>query len=352
MDSPQEHPHTPPRTMKAWLYSRTTNNLENNLHLDPAARMPGALRDDQILVRVISASLNPADYKVPELTSLTRVVIPTPATPGMDFCGQVVVAASAVKELRRGQLVYGSIGAPAQFGALGEYLVCSARSTAPLPEGLAPDDAAAVGVAGQTAYQSVKPYVSAGDRVFINGGSGGCGVFAIQIAKLLGCHITTTCSARNVELCKELGADEVIDYEAQDVLGVLKGKGQVFSLVVDHVGAPDALYRECDAFLLPGKAFVQVGSTSLLSSSILSFADRLVRPGFLGGGKRKYDILMFKNRREDLVQIGEWIQQGKIKVVIDSTFAFEDAVQAFEKLRSHRARGKIIIHVSDKDGQE
>ncbi|KAL4896192.1 hypothetical protein BDV59DRAFT_172267 [Aspergillus ambiguus] len=348
MDSNADKPTSPPRTMKAWLYSRTTDGLEKNLHLDSEARMPGALRDDQILVKVISAAINPADYKVPELTSLTHLMIPKPATPGMDFCGQVIIAASAVKDLKRGQLVYGSLGMPSQFGSLGEYIVCSARTTAPLPDGLDPDDAASIGIAGQTALQSLQPYVSSGDKVFINGGSGGCGMFAIQIAKLLGCHVTTTCSTRNVEFCRELGADEVIDYSVEDVLDALKAKGQVFSLVVDHVGTPDSLYRECDAFLLPGKAFVQVGSTSLLSSSILSFADRLVRPGFLGGGKRKYDILMFKNRKEELVQIGEWIQQGKITVVVDSTFAFEDAVQAFEKLRSQRSRGKIIVHVSDK----
>ncbi|KAF9886998.1 hypothetical protein FE257_010614 [Aspergillus nanangensis] len=339
--------------MKAWLYTSTAGGLEKNLHLDPQARMPGALRDDQILVKVISASLNPADYKVTELGgwgTVSKVVVPRPATPGMDFCGRVVIAAPSVKDVKRGQLVYGTIGIPSQFGSMGEYLITKASTTAPLPDGLDPDDAAAVGVAAQTAYQSVVPYVSRGDNVFINAGSGGCGIFAIQMAKLLGCQVTTTCSTQNAEFCKSLGADEVIDYTVEDVVAVLKGKGQVFDHVVDHMGTPEALYRECDAFLRPGKAFVQVGGP------VSTFADRLVRPSFLGGGKRKYVILLFKNRKEEVVQIGEWIRQGKIKVVIDSTFELDDAVKAIERLKTSRSRGKIIIHVSNKEtssgGQE
>lgn len=332
------------QSMKAWLYSNTTDGLEKNLHLDQKARMPGGLRDDQILVKVISASLNPADYKVPEMTWFTRIVVPRPASPGMDFCGQVIIAAPAVKDIKRGQLVYGSIGIPSQFGALGEFLICNASTTAPLPDGVSPDQAACLGIAGQTAYQSVQPYVSSGNKVLINGGSGGCGIFAIQFAKMLGCHVTTTCSTRNVELCKDLGADEVIDYTQQDVLGVLKEKGQVFHHVVDHIGLPDPLYKESDAFLLPGKVFVQVGAMSFVT-----MANRLARPRFLGGGKRKYEILFFRNRREDIVQIGQWVQQGKLKVIIDSAFQFDDAVEAFEKLRTHRARGKIVVHVSEQD---
>ncbi|PLN75023.1 putative zinc alcohol dehydrogenase [Aspergillus taichungensis] len=336
-------PDSTPPTMKAWLYSSTAGGLEKNLVLDQAARKPISLRANDVLVRVISASINPADYKVPEMGALTKVLTGTPATPGMDFCGRVEITGPSVKGLEDGQLVYGTMGRPVQFGSLGDYLVCDASVTAALPEGLDPDLAATVGVAGQTAYQAVAPYVQSGDKVFINGGSGGCGMFAIQIAKQLGCHVTTTCSTRNVELCKELGADEVIDYTTANVLHVLRGKGQVFAHVVDHIGLPGELYHECDAFLLPGKAFAQVGAESMLT-----FVNRMAWPSFLGGGKRKYVILLFKNKKEDLVQVGDWVQQGKVKVILDSVYDFEDAVQAFEKLRSKRARGKIVVHVSEK----
>lgn len=329
--------------MKAWIYSSVSGGLEKNLSFSPSARVPPTLRQDQVLIQVISASINPADYKIPEMGPLGKMITTTPASPGMDFCGRVVAVGASVSEFQPDQLVYGCLGKPSQFGSLGEYIVGRTNEIAALPAGVDPDHVAAVGVAGQTAYQSIAPYVSTGDKVFINGGSGGCGMFAIQVAKLLGCHVTTTCSARNVQFCKDLGADEVIDYTSENVADVLKRHGQVYSHAIDHIGSPDNLYSESHHFLLPGKTFVQVGA-----ASIGTYADRLVRPGFLGGGKRKYSIFLFKNTRDDLVRIGEWIQQGKIKVAIDSIFEFDDAVKALEKLRSGRSRGKIIIHVAEK----
>lgn len=326
--------------MKAWLYTSTTGGLEKNLTLNPSARTP-VPAPSQLLIQVLSASINPADYKVPEMPIVPRVLVSTPASPGMDFAGRIVSTGAEVSEFEAGQLVYGTTGIPTQFGSLGEYMVVGKDNVAALPEDVEPDQASTVGVAAQTAYQSLVPYVSKGDRVFVNGGSGGCGIFAIQFAKVVGCHVTTTCSSRNVQFCKDLGADEVIDYTAEDVVGVLKGQGQVYDHVIDHIGLPENLYNESDSFLRPGKAFVQVGA-----ASISIFANRLVWPSFLGGGKRKYVIFMMKHKQEDIAQIGEWMRQGKVRAVIDSTYEFEDAVKAFEKLRTQRSKGKIIIHVT------
>ncbi|KAI9925234.1 hypothetical protein MW887_006155 [Aspergillus wentii] len=329
--------------MKAWLYSSTTGGLETNLTMTSSARTPGPLQQNQLLIQVISASLNPADYKLPELMGIAaKAIIGLPASPGMDFCGRVVTTGSGVTEYTPGAVVYGSLAGAVQFGSLGEYIVANVDKVAALPEGVEVDHAATVGVTGQTAYQSLAGYVVPGDKVFINGGSGGCGIYGIQIAKAMGCYVTTTCSGRNVALCKELGADEVIDYTAQDVVGVLKGGGRVYSHVVDNVGVPENLYRECDSFLMPGKVFVQIGVVSLGTA-----VERFVRPGFLGGGKRKYDYVVCKNEREHLVKIGEWIREGKIKVVVDSAWAFEDAVKGYEKVRSGRARGKVVVHVTE-----
>jgi NADPH:quinone reductase-like Zn-dependent oxidoreductase len=327
--------------MRAWLYSNTTNGLEKNLTLHASTRAPPSVSGDNVLIQVLSASLNPADFKVPEMGLFARkLVIGTPASPGMDFCGKVVTAGPDT-DFAPGQLVYGCLSKPAQFGSLGEYLISSASLLAPVPEGVEIDHAASIGIAGQTAYQSLSGYVSAGDKVFINGGSGGCGIFAIQIAKEMGCHVTTTCSTKNVDFVRGLGADVVIDYSAEDVVARLRGDGIVFDHIVDHIGYPAPLYRESNHFLAPGKAFVQVGA-----SAMATFAERLVVPGFLGGGKRKYVIFFFKNTREDLVKVGEWVQKGAVKVQLDTAFDFEDAVHAFEKLRSGRARGKIVVHVA------
>lgn len=345
----EPEPGTLPSKMKAWLYTRTTGGLEKNLKLSESARTPGTtLRRDQVLMRVISTSLNPADYKVPEAAHglLSKLILSTPASPGIDFCGRVVATGPGVAEtqFQPGQLVFGCLAIPSQFGALAEYVVSSVDDVAPLPEGVDPDAAASIGVAAQTAYQSIATYVTpgAGERIFINGGSGGCGTFGIQIAKILGCHVTVSCSSRNVQFCRDLGADDVIDYTAVDLTRELEAKGPVFSLVVDNVGSPADLYRECHRFLLPGRRFVQVAATSPLV-----FADRLLRPRFLGGGQRQLDIMLLRNKKDQMVRIADWMREGKVRAVIDSTYEFEDAVRAFEKLKTGRARGKIVVRVAE-----
>lgn len=334
---------TVPETMKAWLYSSTTGGLEKNLTLDSTVDTPStSLRPGQVLVEVISVSINPADYKVPAMPIVSRLLISKPASPGMEFAGRVVATGTEVSDFKPGQLVYGMIGEAGTFGTLREYIAVETKHIVAVPEGVDLDQAATVGCAAQTAYQSLVPYVAKGDKVFINGGSGGCGVFAIQMAKLLGCEVTTTCSSRNVQLCKDLGADDVIDYTTQDVLETLKEHGQVYDHMVDHIGTPADLYSQSDSFLRPGKVFLQVGG------EILNYAARLVRPGFLGGGTRKYVILMMKVKKDDMYQVGQWMHEGKVRALIDSTYEFSDAVKAFEKLRTGRSRGKIVIHVSGK----
>jgi NADPH:quinone reductase-like Zn-dependent oxidoreductase len=332
-----------PSTMRAWLWTTASGGLEKNLQLSTSAARPGKnLKKDQVIVQVISMSLNPADYKVPELGLLAKVVISTPSSPGIDFSGRVAAVGSAVKDFSPGQLVFGCLGLPVQYGPLAEYLVCSSEKIVPLPQGLDLDDASTIGVAGGTAKQVLFPPSKPGDRVFINGGSGGCGLYAIQIAKILGWHVTVTCSERNIALCKEVGADEVIDYTAVDIVQVLKDKGQVFDLVLDMIGEPENLYRQCHYFLRPGKPWVQVGI------DFGAAVGRILRPGFLGGGKRKLQSVFFHSTQASLTQLGKLIQEGKIRVIIDSTFEFEDAVKAYEKLKTHRARGKIVVHVTPK----
>ncbi|KAJ5594918.1 Polyketide synthase enoylreductase [Penicillium hispanicum] len=331
-----------PASMKAWLYSSTSGGLEKNMHLDASARAPPAPRGDELLIQVLTASLNPADYKVPEMGLAARLLIGMPAAPGMDFCGRVVATGPGATHFPAGQLVYGCHSRPVKFGSLGEYLSISARFVAALPAGVEVDAAAGIGIAGQSAYQALDGYVKAGDKVFINGGSGGCGLFAIQIAKAMGCHVTVTCSTRNVELVRAVGADEVVDYTAEeDLVATLCGRGVVFDHILDHIGTPSAMYFQSHHFLREGGVFVQVGA-----SSIGTFAGRLGWPSLLGGGRRKYVIFFFANTGEHLVKLGEMMRQGALKTQLDSEYEFEDADKAFEKLRSGRARGKIVVHVA------
>ncbi|OAG11554.1 NAD(P)-binding protein [Paraphaeosphaeria sporulosa] len=219
---------------------------------------------------------------------------------------------------------------------------------APVPTGLKVDDMAGVGVAGLTAYQSIQPHVKEGDKVFINGGSGGTGIFGIQIAKALGCHVTTSCSTANIELCKSLGADEVIDYKTMDVVETLKKKGQVFSLVVDNVGIPSNLYGQCHHFVVHHGHYTQVGADIGVASAI-QHAGNMFLPGFLGGGRRRYQFLSLKPNHKQLVQLGQWIAEGKVKPVIDSIWEYDDTPKAFERLKTQRAKGKVVVHVKKND---
>ena len=270
--------------------------------------------------------------------------MPNPATPGIDFAGRIVTPASG-SNLVAGQLVFGMAGSsPFNAAALAEYAASPVGGVVAVPEGVEAIDAATVGVAGLTAYQSILPYVKRDDKVFINGGSGGTGVFGIQIAKAAGCHVTATCSSVNVELCKSLGADEVIDYRTVDVMAALK-KGGPFDHVVDNVGADTSLYWRCHEYTRPGATFMMVAGSPSLRHISNTLKIRLW-PGFLGGGKRKYASMFAEARASELEKIGEWMKDGAVKAVIDSKFAFDKAPDSFTRLKTGRSKGKVVIEVA------
>jgi alkaline phosphatase D len=248
--------------------------------------------------------------------------------------------------LKVGQLVFGRIEVPKSSGTLAQFSVASQNGCVPLPEGLNVNDASAIGTAGVTAYQSIVPYLKSGQKVFINGGSGGTGTFAIQIAKAVGAHVTTSCSTKNISLCKELGADEVLDYTKGNLLDSLKAHGQIFDLVVDNVGANNTLYRQGDKYMKPGAQFVQVGAPSSMTT-VGNIVGNMAIPSFLGGGKRLFTFVRITNKAEDLTHIGEWMAEGKVNPVVQSVFPFEDAVKAFEEVMTDRTKGKIVIEVKD-----
>lgn len=146
----------PPKTMTAWQYSATAGGIQTHLTLNPSAAVPTVsprLGDAELLIQVLSASLNPADYKVPEMGVVARAKIHFPATPGMDFCGRVVQATRTVDDFAIGDLVFGRIDAQ-QHGTCGAYVVAPTRTCATVPAGVSVDEAAAVGVAGMTAYRA------------------------------------------------------------------------------------------------------------------------------------------------------------------------------------------------------
>ncbi|KAI8628865.1 NAD(P)-binding protein [Xylariaceae sp. FL1651] len=361
-----KEPSTAPATMRAWLYSRAGSNLATAMTLNPHARRPPTpLPADRLLVRVTHMSPNPADYKVSELGQAASALATgsfAAASPGMDYAGVIEEIGSDVlhrsatsgeessQPYKVGDAVYGRVEKTA-FGTLGAYVQPAASGCVPLPPGVDPAHASTLGTAAQTAYQALVPYVRAGrgDEVFVNGGSGGVGTFAVQIAaRALGCVVTASCSARNVALCASLGATTVLDYTSSSVTEALRARGRVFRLVVDNVGSsPPDLYKAADDYMLPEGTYVQIGAEPRLAD-ICALASRALLPAILGGGKRSWKFLVFEQRREDLQQLGRWMQEGKIKAIIDGDiFQFEDAPKVFEKLKTGRTRGNLVVKVSD-----
>ena len=332
----------PTSTMRAWQYSITKGGLEKNMKLNPTAPIPQ--RKDpstQHIVEIFYSCLNPIDYKPAE--GLPSFVVAKPATPGLDFAGRILEAASGSK-LKKGQLVFGCAGlSPLAGAAFADQAIAKDEAVAPVPDGVSASDASTIGVAGLTAYQTIVPHVKQGDRIFINGGSGGTGVFGIQIAKVKGCHVTTTCSTGNVELCKSIGADEVIDYKTSPLLETLK-KQKPFDHVVDNVGGDTGLYFEAHHWTTPTAKFINVAGMPTVRHFANTAKIRLW-PSFLGGGKRKYMGFFAQPRPDELAQIATWMKEGKVKAIVDSKFAMEQAPAAMARLKTGRSKGKVMVEV-------
>lgn len=329
-------------SMRAWQYSDVKGGLETALKLNPNARMP-VRKPNQHLVKISATALNPVDHKVAEIPYIGRLLVPNPATPGCDFAGHIIEPASG-SSLEPGQAVLGVCGkTPFAGGAMAEYGLAEKDSVTHLPDGVSFVDAASIGIAGLTAFQSILPYVKSGDKVFINGGSGGVGVFGIQLAKAKGLIVTTTCSTTNVELCNSLGADEVIDYRTQDVVQALKASGPSYNHVVDNVGSNHDIFWRCHEYTQSGAIFVSVGATPSLGTFIETAKMKFL-PTFLGGGQRKYAPIFAQAKSDELEQIASWMQKGTIRAVIDTELAFADGPKAFAQLRTGRTKGKVVVN--------
>ncbi|KAK7177618.1 reticulon-4-interacting protein mitochondrial precursor [Paraphaeosphaeria sporulosa] len=333
-------------TMKAWQYRGASGPVEKTL-VHPESGIPKPKpTDTEAIVEVFSTTLNPIDFKILELGTLSKLIFRKPVTPGLDVCGRVVEVGSKVESFHVGDIVFGCVDGVFGHGALAEFVQVSQDKMVLVPEGLNPEDLGTIATVGLTTYQGFKPYVKAGDRVFINGGSGGTGVLAIQIAKAMGLNVTTSCSTPNVELCKSLGADEVLDYKKADIVEQLKKLGKPFNLILDNVGTPSNLYRASNKFLAWDGTFVQVG-LGMDFSALKQFLGNILLPGFLGGGTRKYLFTVTKPNQTDLKQLAIWVEKGQIKPVVDSVYDFKATHEAFARLKTGRSRGKVVVRVKE-----
>ena len=297
-----------------------------------------SIGDGDVLVRVHAAGLNAGDYftmrGVPVLIRLT-MGLRRPRNgrvAGWDVAGRVETVGSTVTRLRPGDEVFGACGMTG--GALAEYACLPADRLAPKPADLSFEQAAAVPTAAATALRALRDVgkVGAGQKVLVNGASGGVGTFAVQIAKWLGAEVTGVCSGRNMDLVRSLGADHVIDYTQED----FTQGGQRYDLILDNVGSRS--FADCRRALTPqGRLLPNTGHAGMgyvvQAFALSAFVHHIARP-FLG-----------TPTTEDLVLLKGLLESGKVRPVIDRTYPLEETPQAVAYLGLGHARGKVVIIV-------
>jgi NADPH:quinone reductase-like Zn-dependent oxidoreductase len=300
--------------------------------------------DDQILVKVRAASVNPYDWHfvegTPKIMRAMGVGLRKPKDTrlGVDFAGTVEAVGKNVTQFKPGDDVFGGKG-----GAFAEYVCRRAEGPVALkPTNITFEQAACVNIAGITALQGLrdKGKVQPGQKVLINGASGGVGTFAVQIAKSFGADVTGVCSTKNVDLVRSLGADHVIDYTKEDFT---KGE-QRYDLILDNVTNHSLL--ECRRALTPKGIYVMIGGggpneQGLIGPLVNPIKAMLLSP-FVS---QKMGMMMADANQKDLTVLGDMMQSGKIKPVIDRTYKLSEVPDAIRYLEAGHARGKVVITV-------
>lgn len=281
--------------------------------------------EGEVLVRVKAFAINPFDGKVREGYMQEMIPLKLPATLGSDLSGVVESVGSGVEGFQVGDEVFGAANSVGGSGSYAEYSPVKASQLANKPTGLSFDDSAAIPLAGASAYQALFENLDlkSGQKILIHGGAGGIGTFAIQLAKNAGAYVATTVSEDSFELVKSLGADEVIDYKKSDFTNIVKG----YDAVLDTIG----------------------GDVGLNSYKVLKTGGKL-----LSLWNQPDEELMKVNQVEAIYQftspsseklkaVAELADSGKIKIVIDKTYSFEQTADALEHVVSGHPRGKIIV---------
>lgn len=295
--------------------------------------------EDQVLVRVRAAAVNPLDWHYlrgePFVMRLsTGLGTPEDGRLGVDFAGVVEAVGPKVTRFKPGDEVFGG-----RSGALAEYvLVSESRNVLHKPANISMEQAGSVAIAGVTALQALRDRgrLQAGQRVLINGASGGVGTFAVQIAKSLGAEVTGVCSGRNAELVRSLGADQVIDYTQTDFT---EGP-QRYDLIVDMVGNHPLSRLE--------RVLSDQGSVAIVGGPS---SNRWIGP--LSGAlwaelrapfsKHEMGFMLAELKPVDLQALADLMQSGQLTPVIDRSFPLSEVAQALQYLETGRARGKVVV---------
>src|SRR3954467_8267311 len=314
-----------------------------------AGEMPEpVLREDDVLVQVHAASVNPLDVKIREGTFKLVVPYRLPFILGHDLAGIVVRVGSRVQQFKSGDEIYARTdsGRP---GAFAEFISINENSAANKPRALSMEEAASIPLVGLTAWQALieRANLRKGQKILIHAGSGGVGTFAIQLAKHVGATVATTTSTANVDLVRSLGADIVIDYKKEDFahvlrdydvvlhsldkvtleksLRVLKPGGQIISIS----GPPDAAFART------------IGASWILRMimGVLSYRIRAKAPR----RQTTYSFLFMRASGRQLTEIASLIDQGIVRPVVDRVFPFASTKEAMAYVEAGRAKGKVVV---------
>jgi NADPH:quinone reductase-like Zn-dependent oxidoreductase len=298
-----------------------------------------AIEDDRVLVRVHASSVNPVEWYGVTGPYFTRVGTglrrPKDTSVGGDLAGRVEAVGRDVKSFQPGDEVYGTSG-----GSWAEYASAREARLAPKPANLSFEEAAAVPVAALTALQALrdKGRVQPGQKVLINGASGGVGTFAVQIAKSFGAEVTGVCSTRNVEQARSLGADRVVDYTKEDFTKI----GERHDLMIDIAGSRSFL--ACRRVLTPEATIVVVGGPMTYRGlgPLPHIAGTILKSR---GRSQTVTFFVAQITTEDLNSLRELLEAGKVTPVIDRKFPLSEAPEALTYLGKGHARGKVVITV-------
>jgi NADPH:quinone reductase-like Zn-dependent oxidoreductase len=295
--------------------------------------------DNQILVKIYAASVNPLDWhRMRGKPLFMRLIIGGLIKPkhnqlGADIAGQVEAIGKDVTQFRVGDEVFGGCG---WGGAFAEYVCVSEKQVALKPVNVTFEEAAAVPVAGITALQGLRDNgkLQLGQKVLINGASGGVGIYAIQIAKTMGAEVTAVCSTPNLELVRSLGADFVIDYTHEDCTK----NGKQYDLIFDM-----AAYRWVSNYtrsLNPNGIYVMVGGSMFQGFSLV-----LLGPLISLFARKKMDGMMPGSIAKNIAALRELLVTGKIRSIIDRRYPLNEVADAVRYIEKGHARGKVIINI-------
>jgi NADPH:quinone reductase-like Zn-dependent oxidoreductase len=302
--------------------------------------------DDQLLVKIRAASVNPLDWHFIEGTPYVMRAMgvglrkPKDTRLGVDFAGTVEAVGKNVTKFKPGDEVFGG-----RDGAFAQYVcVREPRAVALKPANITFEQAASVPIAAVTALQGVrdKGKVQPGQKVLINGASGGVGTFAVQIAKSYGADVTGVCSTRNLDMVRSLGADHVIDYTKED----FTKSAERYDVIIDNVA--NHSLSECRRVLNHNGRYVLIGGGGVSES-------RWLGPGLTHAVKamvlapfvsQKMGMMLAELNQKDLTELGDLMKSGKVKPVIDRTYkSLSELPDAIKYLEEGHARGKVVITV-------